>query len=93
MIGKDIFEDIGIDAIQYEIEMKDTAKLLIDHHGKDITEADLLRLNGMVQSDACNIENILAAECLEYYLTQDYTPERIDVDKFSTSKNPWWKFW
>ena len=94
MMGKDIFEDMNIDALQFEMEMEDAAKILVNNYGKDLTEADLLQLSGMVQSDGANAENILAGYCLEYYLTQNYYPERIDANKFpSTQKKSWWKFW
>lgn len=93
MMGKDIFEDMSIDALQFELEMEEAAKALVNNYGKELTEADLLRLNGMVQSDGSNAENILAAYCLQYYLTQNYTPERIDKNKFPPQKKSWWKFW
>lgn len=94
MIGNDLFEDIDIDATEFEMNMKMTAEALINEWGRKLTEADLLRLSAMVQSDGANAENILAAYALQYYLTQNYHPERIDANKFpSTPKKSWWKFW
>ena len=94
MMGKDIFEDMNIDALQFEMEMEDAARQLVNNYGKELTEADLLQLSGMVQSDGANAENIIAGYCLEYYLTQTHYPERIDANKFpSTPKKSWWKFW
>jgi len=95
MIGNDIFEDISIDAYELEIEARDRARVLIDEWGPKLTEGDLLRLNAMVHAEGANIEYSIAAYALEYYLTQDYTPEFIHADMATRTltKKPWWRFW
>jgi len=92
MMGKDIFEDINIDALQFDMEMEDAARQLVDNYGKELTESDLILL--IVLTDGATTESILAQYCLDYYLTQNYQPERIDTNKFpSTAKKAWWKLW
>ena len=94
MIGKDIFEDISIDAAEMEFNTRLRAKSLVDQWGEKLTENDLLRLNAMAHAEGTP-ENILGTYCLQYYKTQDYKPEFIHADmagKVST-KRAWYKFW
>lgn len=93
MIGKDLFEDISIDGIGFEEEMRQAAHQLIDQWGKELTEGDLLRLSNMVQSNGTEAEHIIAAYALEYYLTKNYRPEFIHAVKTPLREKPWWKFW
>lgn len=95
MMGKDIWEDIDIDAMVLQQEVHEKAVALIDHYGKDITEVDLLKMNTRSDSAADPINTALVRACLEYYKTQGYNPEWIHADmagKASTKKK-WWKFW
>ena len=92
-IGRDLFEDIDVDAYEVELDMEQRAKALIDEWGSKLTEKDLIRLNAMVHAEGSNAEYSIAAYALEYYMTKNYYPERIDVNKFSLKQKPWWKFW
>lgn len=85
MIGNDIFEDMSIDSIEIEQELKERARVLVDHWGPKITENDLLRLNAMVHAEGSSVEYSIAAYILEYYLTQDYQPEFIHADMLEKS--------
>jgi hypothetical protein len=80
MIGKDIFEDLSIDSIEIEQELKERARVLVDHWGPEITENDLLRLNAMINSNESTVEHTMAKYILEYYLTKDFVPEFIHAD-------------
>lgn len=93
MIGKNIFEDMGIDAYEVEVDMKARAESLVNEWGSKLTEGDLLQLNAMVNSNSSNAENSIAAYALEYYLTKNYKPEFIHAVKTPLREKPWWKFW
>lgn len=92
-MGKDIFEDIGIDAYEVELDMEQRAKSLVDQWGKQLTEGDLLKLNAMVHAEGSNAEYSIAAYALQYYLTKNYRPEFIHAVKTPLREKPWWKFW
>lgn len=94
MMGKDIFEDMGIDAYEVELDMEQRAKSLVDQWGKSLTEGDLLKLNAMVHAEGSNAEYSIAAYALQYYLTKNYRPEFIHATtSVIPRRKPWWKFW
>lgn len=94
MMGKDIWEDIDIDALVLQQEVNEKAIALIDHYGKEITEIDLLKMNTRSDSSADPVNTALVRACLEYYKTKDYKPEFIHATQDLTPrKKKWWKFW
>jgi len=92
MLGKDFWEDLDIDAAEFNVQIEVSAKALIDEWGSKLTEADLLKLNAYVHAQDKSIEGSIAASALEYYLTKDYNPQFIHYYE-SKKKAPWWKFW
>lgn len=93
MVGKDFWEELEIDAVHYENELRSIAEDLIDDWGEDISEADLLRLNALSKALDSRVENVIAAYALEYYMTHDHKPQFIHQYRNSPVKQPWWKFW
>ena len=75
MIGKNFWEDMQIDSVIIDEQVKLIAKELIDHHGKDLTEGDLLKMNAFSDSMAEPIQTAIVREAAEYYKTCDYNPE------------------
>jgi len=92
MIGKDIWEDIQIECVDLQITIDESARILIDHWGKDITKSDLLKLNAMSDTSHNGIERAIAKAALSYYGKKNYQPDFIHQYKIITKK-PWWKFW
>ncbi len=80
MIGKDFWEDMQIDAVVIDEQVKLIAKELVDQHGKDLTEGDLLKMNAFSDSMAEPIQTAIVREAVEYYKTRDYNPEWIHSD-------------
>lgn len=80
MIGKDFWEDMQIDSVIIDEQVKLIAKELVDHHGKNLTENDLLKMNAFSDSMAEPIQTAIVREAAEYYKTCDYNPEWIHSD-------------
>ena len=80
MIGKNFWEDMQIDAVIIDEQIKDIAKELVDHHGKKLTENDLLKMNAFSDSMAEPIQTAIVREAAKYYKTCDFNPEWIHSD-------------
>jgi hypothetical protein len=93
MIGKNFWEDMQIDSVIIDEQVKLIAKELVDHHGKDLTEGDLLKMNAFSDSMAEPIQTAIVREAAEYYKTCDYNPEWIhsDMSTRTTEKKSFWK--
>lgn len=91
MMGKDLWEDLDIDSLHYESELKHAAQQLIIEYGKDLNETDILRLKALQDSQSDPLKRVLAIYALEYYMTTDYAPKRETMYTFKQKK--WWKFW
>ena len=46
MMGKDFWEDVDIDTLHLETQIKQMAVDLITEYGVNLSESDLLRING-----------------------------------------------
>jgi len=79
MLGSDFWGDLDIDVVEIQITVDDQARLLIDHYGKELTEADLLKLKGYSDTDANPLEKALALSALKYYTenSEKYNPKFI----------------
>lgn len=86
MIGKDFWENMEIDAVAEQQNIDFLAEQLIDKFGPDITEADLLKMNAFSDSMHDPIQTALVRASLEYYKTQDYSPEWIHGDMSSRTQ-------
>ena len=93
MLGNDFWGDLEIDALEYEQDIESVAIDLVDHWGKELTEADLLKLKAYSSCGDTPIQCALARAALEYYLTQNYNPEFIHAGMKTEVKKPWWQFW
>ena len=93
MIGKSFWEDLEIDAIEVDQDVKQIAHVLIDHWGSSLTEKDLLNLSAYSKCADTPIQCALAKEALLYYQTKNFNPEFIHSDMDTTPKKKWWKFW
>jgi len=91
MMGKDLWEDLDIDSLHYESELKHAAQQLIIEYGRNLKETDILRLKALQDSQSDPLKRVLAIYALEYYMTTDYAPKRESVNTFPRRK--WWKFW
>lgn len=94
MIGNSFWEDMSIDAFEKQIEIKRMAQELVDHWGEELKETDLLKLKAYQDGGNDPVESAFARAALEYYQTQDYTPEFIHADMYNkTSTKRWWQIW
>lgn len=89
MMGKDLWEDMDIDSLHFESELKYAATQLITEYGKDLTETDILRLKALQDSQADPVKRVLAIYALEFYKTTDYAPKRETTYTFKEKK--WWQ--
>lgn len=80
MIGKNFWEDMQIDAVVVDEQVKLIAKELVDHHGKSLTEGDLLKMNAFSDSMAEPVQTAIVREAAKYYKKCDYNPEWIHSD-------------
>ena len=87
MIGKDLWEDMDIDSLHFESELKHAATQLITEYGKDLTETDILRLKALKDSQADPVKRVLAIYALEFYMTTDYAPLR--ESKYTFKEKKW----
>lgn len=91
MMGKNFWEDVEIDSLHLETEIKQIAVDLITEYGTHLTESDLLRINAAKDSQSDPITRALLMACLEFYMTTDYAPKRIE-SKYVPRKK-WWQVW
>ena len=69
-----------IDAVIIDEQIKDIAKELVDHHGKKLTENDLLKMNAFSDSMAEPVQTAIVREAAKYYKKCDYSPDWIHSD-------------
>lgn len=94
MIGKNFWEDMEIDAVLIDEQIDSIAKELIDHHGKRITEADLLKMNAFADSMSAPVQTAIVRAAAKYYTQQNYNPDWIHSDmngRTIEKKNIWKK--
>lgn len=92
MIGKDLWEDMNIDALHLESEINHLAVNLVDHYGAKLTEVDVLSLKTLECTEEDPIKRALARACLSYYSTMGYTPLKHQLNE-TPNKKSWWKLW
>ena len=93
MIGKSFWEDLEIDALEVDQDVKQMAHVLVDHWGSSLTEKDLLNLSAYTRCADTPIQCALAKEALTYYQSKNFNPEFIHADMDTNPKKKWWKFW
>ena len=91
MMGKDFWEDVDIDTLHLETQIKQMAVDLITEYGVNLSESDLLRINGAKDSQSDPIKRALLMTCLEFYMTTDYAPKSIETKYVPIKK--WWQVW
>ena len=88
MIGKNLWEDLEIDSLHFESELKFAAQNLITEYGIKLTDTDILRLKALKDSQSDPVQRVIAIYALEYYLQTDYAPV---TTNYVFNKRPWWK--
>jgi hypothetical protein len=91
MIGNSFWDDLGIDAYDFQLKIEHSAQALIDYWGKDLTQADIYKLHAY--SELCDnpIEKQFAQAALTYYKTQGYEFVWLDTNPITCKR--WWQLW